>query len=40
MIIHFTRAGRPVLVEILDACEFLAKELEAWEEKRNQLKGI
>jgi uncharacterized protein YuzE len=29
MIIHFTKEGRPVLVEILDASEFLAKITKA-----------
>ena len=29
MIIHFTKEGRPVLIEILDASDFLAKITKA-----------
>jgi hypothetical protein len=29
VIVHFTKAGKPVLLEVLDASKFLAKSIQA-----------
>ncbi len=34
VIVHFTKAGRPVLLEILDSSKFLSKTIQATEKAR------